>query len=92
MKELDVPLNRGERHEDVLATLKAQMYIDDFQEKDEEDVKQVLASSRCRRGIASLTRSRIHCVPVWQQPVPCPVLLCNLLNLRISAASLMLLT
>lgn len=64
MKELDVPLNRGERHEDVLATLKAQMYIDDFQEKDEEDVKQVLNSSLCRRSIASLIRCRIHCVPV----------------------------
>ncbi len=41
MRSLDVPLNRGETLHDKLNDLKAQMYIADKEEKDEEDQKQV---------------------------------------------------
>jgi hypothetical protein len=43
MRQLDVPLNRGESLNDKLADLKAQLYIDVKEEKDEEDQKQVCA-------------------------------------------------
>lgn len=58
LRQLDVPLKRGQNLHDVITSLKAQMYIDDVQEKDEEDQKQTfyLPGLRAEKEI---TRSRM---------------------------------
>ena len=58
LRSLDPPLRRGETLEDLLTKLQTQMYIDDKQEKDEEDQKQTfyLPGLRAEKEV---TRRRI---------------------------------